>query len=237
MYFVLIPRTTLLKLFPSGGRVAEIGTLRGNFSEEIIKTCRPDELYLIDPWEHQEREDYALDGSNVSTEEHLKNLEHVRQRFSPEISRGQVRLLRAYSQDAAEDFEPQSLDWVYIDGLHSFDGVWSDLTLYAPLIHPGGFIAGHDYNNGALYSKMGFGVVDAVNKFAKDFGYQFICLTYESVATFVLARDADHPNIKKMIATILTSIPAIEINGFPERGFQIRNIDLPNGQVRDLHSF
>ena len=237
MFFLLIPRDGLLKLFPTGGQVAEIGTFQGEFAEEILKTCRPDRLFLIDPWEHQEDQDYAPDPSNVSHEEHQDNLELVQRRFDREIKNGQVQIVRAYSRDAAKTFEAGSLDWVYIDGIHTFDGVWADLTNYASLLNPGGFIAGHDYNNGSEYAKLGFGVVEAVNTFARDFGYQFICLTYESVASYVLAKDLEHPNIKKMIETILTTIPAIEINGFPDRGFQIKNVRLPDGQIRDLHSF
>ena len=36
---------------------------------------------------------------------------------------------------------------VYIDALHTYDGVKSDINLYKSKIKLGGFICGHDYDN------------------------------------------------------------------------------------------
>lgn len=36
------------------------------------------------------------------------------------------------------------LDFLFIDGDHSREGVWADFELYAPLVRPGGLIAFHD---------------------------------------------------------------------------------------------
>jgi predicted O-methyltransferase YrrM len=40
----------------------------------------------------------------------------------------------------------EALDFLFIDGDHSYDGVKRDLELYAPLVRPGGLIALHDIN-------------------------------------------------------------------------------------------
>lgn len=38
----------------------------------------------------------------------------------------------------------ESLDFLFIDGDHSYDGVKADYEMYAPLVRPGGIIAFHD---------------------------------------------------------------------------------------------
>ena len=43
-------------------------------------------------------------------------------------------------------FEDESLDFVYVDGDHSFTNVVKDIGLYLPKIKKSGFIGGHDYS-------------------------------------------------------------------------------------------
>ena len=39
---------------------------------------------------------------------------------------------------------PQGVDFLFIDGDHTYAGVKSDYEMYSPLLHPGGLIAFHD---------------------------------------------------------------------------------------------
>jgi predicted O-methyltransferase YrrM len=66
--------------------------------------------------------------------------------------------------DAAASFSDESLDWVYIDGDHSYEAVKRDLEAYYRVVKPGGFIAGDDY--GAANGWFGDGVTRAVDEFA-----------------------------------------------------------------------
>jgi hypothetical protein len=52
------------------------------------------------------------------------------------------------------------LDFVFIDGDHSYSGVMGDLSTWTPLIREGGLIAGHDWTRSAP------GVAKAVKEFA-----------------------------------------------------------------------
>ena len=38
----------------------------------------------------------------------------------------------------------RKLDFLFVDGDHSRDGVWQDFSMYGPLVRPGGLIAFHD---------------------------------------------------------------------------------------------
>jgi hypothetical protein len=54
--------------------------------------------------------------------------------------------LKAYSPQCSEEFANESLDFVYIDALHDYDSVKSDMEAWFPKIKQGGILAGHDYS-------------------------------------------------------------------------------------------
>jgi len=47
--------------------------------------------------------------------------------------------------DAVKDFEDDSIDFVYIDGNHSFKYVAEDICEWVKKVKVGGFVCGHDY--------------------------------------------------------------------------------------------
>lgn len=211
-------RNDFLFLMPKGGVVVEIGVAEGEFSRHILNATRPDCLHLVDPWCHQEREDYRNDPSNWSEEEGERNFRKVATDFARERAAGRVRIHRDFSTNVASAFPDESLDWVFIDGLHSYEGVKADLEAFAPKVKPDGFILGHDYAKHPKAREMGFGVVEAVDDFVKDRGYAFLALTAEVFPTYVLARDARSPAAQALQARIMMAIPGlVQIRDFPGR--------------------
>ena len=55
-----------------------------------------------------------------------------------------IEIVKGFSQDVV-DLIPNELDFVYIDGDHSANGIPNDLELYYPKVRIGGLFAGHDY--------------------------------------------------------------------------------------------
>jgi hypothetical protein len=219
MLFCPLARTELLYLLPKGGEVAEIGVAKGEFSKEILARTSPRRLHLIDPWEHQARADYQRDGNNVGDDEQEARFETVQAMFATARERGQVEMHRAYSQDAASRFVDGQLDWLYIDGLHSYAGVTADLQNYKRKVKPEGLILGHDYTNHARAQSMDFGVVEAVNDFVRDEGYAFLALTNESFPTYVIARDAESEAAQNLMAQLVYHLPmVVELRDFPAVG-------------------
>jgi predicted O-methyltransferase YrrM len=47
-------------------------------------------------------------------------------------------------QRVAALLDGRAIDFLFIDGDHSFDGVWQDFNMYSPLVARGGLIAFHD---------------------------------------------------------------------------------------------
>ncbi len=57
-----------------------------------------------------------------------------------------VEILEQDSESASRQFPDSSVDLVFLDGDHGFDGFRRDLIHWMPKVKPGGLIAGHDIN-------------------------------------------------------------------------------------------
>jgi predicted O-methyltransferase YrrM len=132
-------------------RSIEIGVAAGDNALSILRELPIERLFLIDPyipyedwWGHA---DYSADYAIA----HTKLAEYP-----------QVVWLRKTSESAIREFRNEgAVDFVYIDGDHSYESVKKDITLYYPLIRKNGLIGGHDYT--PYYET----VMRAVNEFAE----------------------------------------------------------------------
>jgi hypothetical protein len=138
----------------------EIGVKRGHFSKILLDNWDCEKIYLIDPWEEQENKTYdekhTYNEDFEKTKEQLKNYEK------------KYEIIRKYSHEAYSYFKDNSIDFIYIDGNHSYEAVKKDLELWYPKLRKGGVLAGDDYNFRPI-EKMNdgyiFGVTKAVNEF------------------------------------------------------------------------
>lgn len=202
-------RSQLFCMLEPNSVIAEIGTAAGDFAAEILANARPKRLHLIDPWEHQARTDYTADWNNLSPPEFETRYASVCDRFSAPVASGQVVINRAYSPQAADLFDDHYFDSIYIDGIHTADAVLDDLFAFDSKVKPGGLILGHDYTTLADYRALGFGVVEAVNQFVVETGYEFLCLTYEGSPSFVLAKDRNSQARNQLLANIMHNAPMV----------------------------
>jgi len=111
---------------------AEIGTYKGEFTTLLCEAGLY--VYAIDPWKvyseqlSQKRQDF-LYGHAQRALNKFKN----------------CTIIRKFSMDAVKDFKDESLDFVYIDGDHSFKAVACDIAEWAKKVRKGGAVSGHDY--------------------------------------------------------------------------------------------
>ena len=129
-------RRPVLDLIEPDFICAEIGVWRGYLSQHILKKS-PKQLYLIDPWVSQ---NYAGRWYNIEQDRMDEIYHEVVDKFKDCAN---VDIIRDYSLNA--EFTDGSLNWVYIDGDHSYLNVLEDLRHYYPLIKNGGFLCGDDY--------------------------------------------------------------------------------------------
>jgi len=127
-------RQNLAKVMNDMGlkKAVEIGCRYGE-SAILWKTNIPDlDLTCIDPYRayhrvSQERQDLIYAGACKNAEEHG------------------FKIIRKASLDAVDQFEDGSLDFVNIDGDHTFDAAVQDIIKWAAKVRIGGLILVHDY--------------------------------------------------------------------------------------------
>tara|TARA_A100001388_G_scaffold267126_1_gene240919 strand:- start:598 stop:915 length:318 start_codon:yes stop_codon:yes gene_type:complete len=78
------------------------------------------------------------------------------------LQKTSFQLLRTFSNLAVQSFADRSIDAIYIDGDHTYDGVKKDITLWEKKIVSGGIMVGDDY-------KRFEGVRKAVNESFEKF--------------------------------------------------------------------
>jgi hypothetical protein len=114
---------------------AEIGVYKGEFSEKFAKVGLS--LFAIDPWR------IYKDYSNPRGQERLDfQYEHTKRVLDPYPK---CKIIRKTSMEAIEDFEDESLDFVYIDGNHDFRYIAEDLAEWTKKVRKGGIVSGHDF--------------------------------------------------------------------------------------------
>lgn len=118
----------------------EVGVQAGEFSRFILDNWSGT-LHLVDPWEYQ-NVGYR-DTANVLQPEQDALFEQVNAMAAKYGSRCIVH--REYSPGAADLFEDGELDFVYIDGNHSFEATLADLKAWYPKVRTGGVIAGDNF--------------------------------------------------------------------------------------------
>jgi glycyl-tRNA synthetase alpha subunit len=118
---------------------AEIGVMRGAYSEFLCKCIPGLNIKCIDPWLS-----FRMNSQVTMNARYARTCRRLRH-FNAEI-------IRKPSMEAIRDIPNRSLDFVYIDEMHEFDPVMSDLIYWSAKVRAGGIIAGHDYSPPAWYN-------------------------------------------------------------------------------------
>lgn len=72
-----------------------------------------------------------------------------------------IKTIKLTSNQAIDLLKDEQFDFIYLDGLHTYEGVRDDIKNYLPLVKPGGVIGGHDYTQNLEHL---VGVYTAVNE-------------------------------------------------------------------------
>jgi len=135
----------------SNKTMIEIGSFVGESTVLFAQSFK--EVIAIDPflsgYDDNDPTSYLFEFDNV--------YDTYMKRISPYKN---IRTIKATSNDALVHFEGVKFDFIYIDGLHTYEGITTDIKNYKPLLKEGGVIGGHDYNNVVAHLK---GCYKAVN--------------------------------------------------------------------------
>ena len=136
---------SIAKKLSNGSICVEIGSYIGASSYFIAKGLKnKSKLYCIDAWQN----DAMSEGKWDTFQEFCSNTNTVSSIITP---------IREYSYNAVE-YVKEPIDFIFIDGDHSYDGVKRDLLDWIPKVKSGGTIAMHDIG-------WNCGVTPAINDF------------------------------------------------------------------------
>lgn len=162
----------------------EVGCKDGQTTGFVLAQCPKLRAVAIDPWCEQPASD------DVSRETYKDwDFRKIEAEFYKNLADNKSRCLMVQStsgaaalwyKDGNRRWEPKDwhserigdLDVVFIDALHDYESVKEDIALWWPLVRPGGYLCGHDYNH------KWPGVMRAV---AERFNLMDVCLGPDSM--------------------------------------------------------
>jgi hypothetical protein len=130
----------------------EVGTCRAESTSYLLEKC-PNimRIFTIDPYKSYQ------DWNGEITQDVIdKFMKAAKKNLKPYGDR--VRMIREPSLEATNNFTDTLVDFVFIDGDHSYEATLADCEAYYPFLKKGGFFCGHDYAN-----------LDSVRKAVTDF--------------------------------------------------------------------
>jgi len=134
--------TEMVNRFPSGSHFVELGSWKGMsaafMAVELINASKDIKFDCIDIWADG---GYLEDGTQDLFGVDLMN------RFLDNVKpvAHKINAIRSDSAEAAKNYPDQSIDFVFIDGDHSYNGCRRDIEAWLPKVKDGGVLAGHDY--------------------------------------------------------------------------------------------
>lgn len=143
---------------------AEIGVWEGEYTEKFCKEGF--KMYGIDPWFARAKQNQYQQNARYG-------------RALVKLSPARCDLIRKTSAEAVKDFKDDSLDFVYIDGMHKYSYVVQDIMEWIKKVRKGGCISGHDYlchdkkmNNVPIKYQLHIQVKHAVDKCIEELGIE-----------------------------------------------------------------
>jgi len=117
----------------------EIGTCRAESTNWLLSEClNIKKLHTIDPFEE------FIDWCGEINSEVISRSEEIAHLNLKDFADERINIIKNTSNNVFETFEDDSLDFVFIDGDHSYQGVLDDLTNWYGKVKDGGVVSGHD---------------------------------------------------------------------------------------------
>ena len=126
----------------------EVGVYRGEMSAHLLRMCPRLTLHMVDNWigandqpaPYRATRDPRARASLAAQMAAKSQAEKAVGFAGP-----RAVIHHAASLDAVKAFADVSLDFVFIDADHSYEGVSADIEAWRHKVKPGGLLSGHDY--------------------------------------------------------------------------------------------
>ena len=128
----------------------EVGVNEGENIFEIAKNNSKLKIYGVDPYKIQ-KENILY--NEVYTDKSLNIIK--RKTLKEALKYLNVEIIIDTSFNVSKQFDKESIDFVFIDGDHSYGSVKDDIKYWEPKVKENGLIMGHDYNWGDVARAVG----------------------------------------------------------------------------------
>ena len=137
--------------------IMEIGSFKGKSTCFIAEGIgdKKMQFFCIDPW----KDGLMQEKGDAIFNEFLQNTKEYRDRFS---------ILRKFSHEVIKEWPAhRKIDFLWVDGDHSYEGVKKDILNWMPLVKKSSFVCFHDYRDAP-------GVKKAVDELVRDNKIKFV---------------------------------------------------------------
>jgi hypothetical protein len=165
-------RSALASVLPAGSIGCELGVWRGDHAADLLRNVRPRELHLVDNWSWPK----GLDPQAET--------ERIRARFHAEIAAGQVYVHAMSFADFLASVPDRSIDWIYVDGAHTYTEVARDVWQAWSKVRVGGILCGHDF--AIRPGVWGTGVCRAVLELIQNRAGTMVALSNEKLGDWAI---------------------------------------------------
>lgn len=167
-YYDVLPSLIRERSYKNG---IEIGVLFGGHAEAMLRVNSLQLLVGIDPYEMYEQAE-SMKLMDQEDFDYVYNLTLER------LSDDRYLHFRATSDMAFPHIQDMGslFNFVFIDGLHTYEQVKRDLSNYSQLIRIGGVIACHDYNHPSYPA-----LTTAIDEFAAEHNTEIVICPFHAV--------------------------------------------------------
>lgn len=153
-------------------KIIEIGIWKGELSRKLINECNFKNLFLIDPLSEDVnnftyktvdeqptimKKDHYRCGSSETIKDYDMWANSLNNFIENSKKKDKISFIRKKSEEVFHLFDDNDIDFIYIDAIHLYENVVSDVKNYLPKVKYEGIIFGDDY------SKHFPGVINAIN--------------------------------------------------------------------------
>jgi hypothetical protein len=164
-------RNQIVDLLPIDSIGCELGVFEGNFSEILTASKKFKKLYLVDIFSG-----IASNFGKTYTDASVLE-QYVKNKFT-EYSI--VEIIKQDSLTFLQSLPNNSLNFIYIDTVHSYEQTMNELNESYRVIQNGGYICGHDY------CEIFQGVIDSVTDFTKKYNLDIIITQENDFPSFII---------------------------------------------------
>lgn len=155
------------KFIPENSVTCEVGVAEGFYSQIVLDSLQPSKIYLIDLYQHSSPHNEYLPENHFS---------YITNKFK---NNSRVFIKKGLSWDMLNTLESDSLDYLYIDGDHSYKSVQNDIQAAYRVVKSGGVIQFNDYTTFSPVENMRYGVLNAVNEFIQKYSPEVLGISLD----------------------------------------------------------